>query len=478
MNDKLTAVILGAGLGTRMKSRKAKVLHEAGGDTILNHIIRAALSVTEPERIVVVVGYQAEKVQQSVRVAGVRFATQAEQKGSGDAARCAHDAVASEDGLLLVLNGDGPLLKPETLGGLVQAAKAHRRGGALVTTQLEDPTGYGRIVRDQSGHVARIVEQKAGTAEQLAIREVNPGVYCFSAPEFWKHIGELRPSVPANELYLTDMAEILAGHGHPMLPFPVADPTELLGINTRVELAAADRILRNRKTTELMLSGVTIEFPETVTIDTDVEVGSDSVIEANAQLRGNTIVGSNCRIGTGSVLRNCTVADAVTILPYVVADNAGIGAGASVGPFSRLRMEAAAGERSHVGNFVELKKTKLGPGAKASHLAYLGDAVIGADANIGAGTITCNFDGEKKHATTIGDGAFIGSNSTLVAPLEIGDKAYVGAGSTITRDVESDALALGRAFQVNKPEWARKRREKVAKPSETHTGVPQKTVLG
>ena len=460
MNENLTAVILGAGLGTRMKSEKAKVLHEAGGDTILNHVIRAARSVTAPQRIVVVVGHQADNVKHSVHFPEVRFAIQTEQKGTGHAARCARSAIDSEDGWLLVLNGDGPLLRAETVQRLVAAAHAHGGGGALITTELPDPTGYGRIVRDESGMIASIVEQKAGTPEQLAIREVNPGVYCFQARPFWKHIEELQPSVPAQEFYLTDMAEILAHHGYPVMPVPVEDQTELLGINTRVELATADRILRMRKATSLMLSGVTIEHPETVAIDMDVEVGADSVIEANVQLRGNSSVGSNCRIGTGSVIRNCKIADDVCVLPYVVAENSSIAGGACVGPFSRLRMEAEAGESTHIGNFVELKKTKLGVGTKANHLAYLGDATIGAEVNIGAGTITCNFDGERKHPTKIDDRAFVGSNSTLVAPLSIGEGAYIAAGSTITQDVERDALALGRAYQVDKPEWARKRRQK------------------
>lgn len=460
MNQEITVVILGAGLGTRMKSEKAKVLHEAGGDTLLNHVIRVALSVTTPDRIVIVVGYQAEKVQQSVRVPGIRFARQAEQKGTGDAARSARTAIDSDHGLLLILNGDGPLLRVENIRRLLELAEARGRGGALVTTQLADPTGYGRILRDETGMITAIVEEKMATPEQLRIREVNPGVYCFPAREFWKHVGELQPSVPANEYYLTDMPEILRRHGYPVAPLLIKDSTELLGINTRVELAIADRILRTRKVTDLMLSGVTIEYPETVTIDMDAEIAADSIIEANVQLRGNTKIGSNCRIGVGSVLRNCTVGNDVSVLPYVIADSSSILDGACIGPFSRLRMEAEAGVRSQIGNFVELKKTRLGNGAKANHLAYLGDATIGPDVNVGAGTITCNFDGERKHPTRIGDGAFVGSNSTLVAPLNIGEGAYIAAGSTITKDVEPDALALGRAYQVDKPEWARKRRER------------------
>jgi bifunctional UDP-N-acetylglucosamine pyrophosphorylase / glucosamine-1-phosphate N-acetyltransferase len=464
MKKNVTVVILAAGLGTRMKSRKAKVLHQAGGDTLLNHIVRAAMRVAEPERIVAVVGHQAAEVQASVKVPGVRFAVQTEQRGTGHAVLCARE-VAMGEGLLLILNGDGPLLRAETLMALVAAAEAatgqeKSGGGAIVTTHLADPTGYGRIIRNPDGTVAAVIEEKPATPDQRTIREVNPGLYCFHAGEFWQHIDEVKPNNPANEYYLTDMVEILAQHGHPVRPFPVPDETELLGINTRVELALADKILRTRKTRELMLAGVTIENPGSVTVDVEVEVGMDSVLEANVQLRGRTRIGSGCRIGTGTVLRDCELADDVTILPYVVADDAVIRANASIGPFSRLRMHADVGEGSHIGNFVELKKTKFGKGVKAGHLAYLGDSLIGADVNIGAGTITCNYDGQKKHQTEIGEGVFVGSNSTLIAPLKIADGAYVAAGSTITTNVEADALAVGRARQVEKPGWAKKRRER------------------
>jgi bifunctional UDP-N-acetylglucosamine pyrophosphorylase/glucosamine-1-phosphate N-acetyltransferase len=331
-------------------------------------------------------------------------------------------------------------------------------GGALVTTEVADPTGYGRIVRAGRGAIAAIVEQKAATPEQRAIREINTGVYCFDAGLFWQHLAEVTPDNPAGEYYLTDMVEILRRHAHPVAPLLVADETELLGINTRVELAAADRILRDRKANQLMLSGVTIEYPQTVTIDVDVEIGEDSLVESNVQLRGRTRIGVNCRIGTGSVLRDCVIGDNVTILPYVVAEASSIGAHAFVGPFARLRMNADAAEQTHIGNFVELKKTKLGAGAKANHLAYLGDATVGAGVNVGAGTITCNYDGQHKHETHIGEHVFVGSNSTLVAPLKIADGAYIAAGSVITKDVGPDALAIGRAYQVDKPGWAKRRR--------------------
>jgi bifunctional UDP-N-acetylglucosamine pyrophosphorylase/glucosamine-1-phosphate N-acetyltransferase len=461
MNKNVTVVILAAGLGTRMKSKKAKVLHEAGGDTLLNHIIRAALHVAPAEQVIAVIGHQAEQVRASVTEAGIRFAEQKEQKGTGHAVMCGRPAAETNSGLLLILNGDGPLLQPETLQRLVETAQGpgQASGGAIVTTEIADPTGYGRIVRDSRNLVAAIVEQKSANSEQLKIREINPGLYCFDAKLFWKCIGEVTPNNAAKEYYLTDMVEILTRHGHPVAPVLVADETELLGINTRVELAFADKVLRARKARELMLAGVTIENPESVTIDVQVSVAPDSVIEANVQLRGRTRIGTGCRIGTGSVLRSCELGDDVTVLPYVVAEASTIRAKAQVGPFSRMRMHAEADEGSHIGNFVELKKTKLGKGSKASHLTYLGDATIGAGANIGAGTITCNYDGQKKHETVIGEGAFVGSNSTLVAPITIGDGAYTAAGSTITRNVEADALAIGRARQETKPKWAKLRRE-------------------
>ena len=463
MNSNITVVILAAGLGTRMKSSKAKVLHQAGGDTLLNQVIRAALHVASPDQIVAVVGHQAAQVRESVNVSAIRFAEQAEQKGTGHAVLCARQTVPSMEGELLILNGDGPLLKPSTLQALVALHRSRSLGGAIVTTEAGDPTGYGRIVRDREGLVAAIVEQKSASAEQLKIREINPGVYCFDAGLFWQHIGDVTPDNPAKEYYLTDMVEILTRHGHPVAPLLVPDESELLGINTRVELAFADAILRRRKATELMLAGVTIENPETAAIDAGVEVGQDSIIEANVQLRGRTRIGSNCRIGAGTVLKDCEVGDSVNILPYVVAEASVIRTGAFVGPFARLRANAEAAEDTHIGNFVELKKTKLGRGSKANHLAYLGDSNIGSKVNVGAGTITCNYDGRTKHATNIADNVFVGSNSTLIAPLTIEEGAYIAAGSVITKNVERDALAIGRAHQTEKPGWAKRRKDSAAK---------------
>jgi bifunctional UDP-N-acetylglucosamine pyrophosphorylase/glucosamine-1-phosphate N-acetyltransferase len=303
-----------------------------------------------------------------------------------------------------------------------------------------------------------VVEQKAATAEQLAIREANMGIYSFRNELFWKHVDELRPDNPAHEYYLTDMVKILGCAGHPMQVAKIDDPREVLGINNRVELAEVDRIFRERTVNDLMVAGVTIEKPETVTIDAGVRIGIDTVVEPFAQIVGRTTIGENCRIGACAIVKDSELADGVEIGPFTIVANSRLERGVHAGPFARLRMENHVGEGAHIGNFVELKKTNLGAGAKASHLAYLGDSRIGANVNIGAGTITCNYDGFTKHPTKIGDGAFVGSNSTLVAPINIGEGAYVGAGSVITDAVPADALAVARGRQVNKEEWAKKRR--------------------
>ena len=456
-----SVAILAAGLGTRMRSKQAKVLHRAGGMALVECVVEAAREFAEPEDIVCVTGHQADQVEALLAPRGLRFARQQQQKGTGHALVCAKDALAGkQDGLLMVLYGDTPLLSAPTLLLLRDKQAASNAVATLITTTLEDPTGYGRVLIDASGAVTAIVEHKDATPDQRAIRVINSGIYCFRADLLWKHLPEVQPNSISGEFYLTDMAAILQRHGHRVEPMHVEDPSELLGINTRVELAAADRLLRQRKNEALMLSGVTIERPETVTIDAHVKVASDTVIEPFARLLGSTEIGEDCRIGAGSILENSRLADRVHIAPYTLIADSEVDAGAHIGPFSRLRMHAQVGADARIGNFVELKKTKLGAGAKSQHLAYLGDSEIGANSNIGAGTITCNYDGERKHATHIGRGVFIGSNSTLVAPLEIGDQAYVGAASVITENVPGDALALGRARQVNKPGWVSKRKKK------------------
>jgi bifunctional UDP-N-acetylglucosamine pyrophosphorylase/glucosamine-1-phosphate N-acetyltransferase len=324
---------------------------------------------------------------------------------------------------------------------------------------MDDPTGYGRVLRDSQDRVTGVVEQKAGSPEELTIREANMGLYCYRAELFWKHIQELQPNNPAHEYYLTDMVGILNRAGHAIRAFRIDDPREVLGINDREELAVVDRLLRERKVRELMLAGVTIEKPETVTVDPAVEIGIDTIVEPFAQILGNTVIGENCRIGACAIVRDSELADDVEVGPFTIIGTSRLERGAHAGPFARLRMENHMGPGAHVGNFVELKKTRLGAGSKAMHLAYLGDTQIGPQVNVGAGTITCNYDGYRKNTTKIGAGAFIGSNSTLVAPVEVGDGAYLAAGSVITGDVPADALGVARARQVNKEDWARKRRE-------------------
>ncbi len=458
MQPPVTIVILAAGLGTRMKSRKAKVLHRAGGKTLLRHVVDTALELAPAERIFAVVGHQADEVRNSAGVPGLGFIEQKEQLGTGHAVMAGRDVLAKLDGYLMVLYGDSPLLRATTLRRLIDSATTGDGAGVLMTAMMDDATGYGRVLRDAHGRVSRIVEQKAATPEELSIREANMGIYCYRADLFWKHVGEIRPDNPAREYYLTDMAEILTRAGHAVEAMQIEDAREALGINSRVELAAVDRIFREQKVRELMLGGVTIEKPETVTIDSSVCIGMDTIVEPFAQILGHTRIGENCRIGACSIVQDSSIADDVEIGPFTIVGTSVVERGVHAGPFARLRMENHVEADAHIGNFVELKKTRMGAGAKASHLAYLGDSVIGEQVNIGAGTITCNYDGFKKHPTHIGAGAFIGSNSTLVAPIQIGEGAYVGAGSVITQEVPGGSLGLGRAQQVVKPEWANKRR--------------------
>ena len=458
MKKPVTIVILAAGLGTRMKSRQAKVLHRAGGKTLLQHVVDTALYLAPPERIFVVVGHQAEMVRQSVETPGIGFIEQKEQKGTGHAVMIGRDAMAGLKGYLMVLYGDSPLLRTETLRRLIAQETEGTAAGVLISAEMDDPFGYGRVIRDARGNVLDVVEQKAGTPEQLAIKEANMGIYCFRADLFWKHVDEIQPDNPAREYYLTDMPAILNRAGHKVEAMRIDDPAEALGINDRAQLAEVDRIFRDRKRREVMAAGITLIQPETITIDAAVEIGMDTIVEPFAQILGKTKIGENCRVGACSIVTDSTLADEVEIGAFTIVGTSVLERGVHAGPYSRLRMENHVEANAHIGNFVELKKTHMGEGAKANHLAYLGDSQIGAKVNIGAGTITCNYDGQKKHRTEIGEGAFVGSNSTLVAPIDIGAGAYVAAGSVITLPVPPDALGVGRARQENKAEWAKKRR--------------------
>jgi bifunctional UDP-N-acetylglucosamine pyrophosphorylase / glucosamine-1-phosphate N-acetyltransferase len=455
MND-AAVVILAAGQGTRMKSRMAKVLHRAGGKPLVRQAIDTALEIAPPERIFVVVGYQAEQVRAEVEAAGVQAIHQTEQLGTGHAVMCGEEKLAPLGGSLIVFVGDCPLIQADTLRQLAQQQRGDGGGATVITTEVDDATGYGRIIRGTDGSVLEIVEHKAATPSQLGVREINSGILCFDAGLLWKHIHELRTDNPAREYYLTDMVAILIRAGSRVTAMKIPDSSELLGINNRVELAEADRILRARKVRQLMLDGVTIEKPETVTIDSGVTIGVDTVIGPFAQITGASSIGDGCKVGACSIIHSSVLGDGVEVFPFSMISASKLESQSHVGPYGRLRMGAHLGHSAHVGNFVELKNTALGAGAKSMHLAYLGDSTIGEKVNIGAGTITCNYDGQKKHRTAIGDGAFVGSNSTLIAPVEIGEGSYIAAGSVINQKVPAKALGVGRSRQVNKEGWKKR----------------------
>jgi bifunctional UDP-N-acetylglucosamine pyrophosphorylase / glucosamine-1-phosphate N-acetyltransferase len=460
MKPPVNVVILAAGLGTRMKSKRAKVLHRAGGLTLIEQVVRTAQSVTTPGHITVVVGHQAEEVKTLLAPSGVQFVHQAEQKGTGHALLLCRDSLAAQGGLVATLYGDAPLFASDTLRQLVERQSNLDAAATVVMARVDDPTGYGRMVLGDDGKLKAIVEQKAATPEQLAIQRINSGIYCFRADLLWKHITAIGTNNPAKEYYLTDLVEIFNRAGHWVAAMEVADANEVLGINTRAELAIVDRIFRERKNRQLMLDGVTIEKPETVTIDGSVQIGRDTIVEPFAQILGNTVIGEDCRIGACSIVANSKLADGVEISQFTSVADSELAAGVRVGPFARLRNGNRIGANARIGNFVELKNTQFGTGAKANHLAYLGDSEVGDKSNIGAGTITCNYDGVNKHRTGIGKDAFIGSNSTLVAPVEIGDSSYVAAGSVITDKVPPGSLALGRSRQTVKEGWVAKKKKK------------------
>lgn len=460
---KFAVVIMAAGKGTRLKSKRPKVLHEIGGKPLLAHVIAAAAQVVPPQDIYVVVGHEAERVKAAVADSGVKFVVQPEQRGTGHAIQSAKPAVKDYENFI-VLSGDAPLIRPETI---TRVRDFHLEQLAAMTLLTAEPTqsfGYGRIIRKKQGapEVEAIIEQKVLTPEQENIPEVNSGMYAFATASTFEHIGELKTDNAHKELYLTDMARVLADAGKRVVAIKAEDPAEILGANTIPEMMDLDAAMRAATAKKLMSEGVTIFRPDTVTIDSTVKIGADTIIEPFVQILGHSSIGQNCRVRSYSVLENARIADDVLVRQGCIISDAAIDAGAVIGPYSHVRPESQIGEGAHVGNFVEIKKVKLGKGSKANHLTYLGDAEIGSGTNIGAGTITCNYDGVNKHMTLIGDNAFIGSDSTLVAPVRVGNGAYVGAGSCITEEVPDEALAIGRGRQVNKPGWAKRRRPKSA----------------
>ena len=456
---RIAIVIMAAGKGTRLKSKHPKVLHEVGGKPLLAHVIAAATQVVPPPDVFVVVGHEAERVRQAVGHTGVSFVLQAEQRGTGHALMVAQDALAPYD-QVIVLSGDAPFIRPQTIQAIREFHDLQQPAMTILTAQLHDPTGYGRVIRknSKSAEVSAIVEEKSATAAQRRVHEVNAGFYAFDRKQLFDSIDGLRNDNPHREYYLTDMAAIFRKAKQRVMAMAASDPHEILGSNTRAEMVDIDRRMRLAKCRQLLADGVTIFYPETCVIDSDVEIGADTVIEPFVQILGKTRIGSDCRIRSYTVINNSVIGDGVRILPSCVIDDSSVFNSAVVGPYSRLRPGSEIGEGAHLGNFVETKKTRLGKGSKANHLTYLGDTEIGEGVNVGAGTITCNYDGERKHKTVIEDGAFIGSDATLVAPVKVGRGAYIGAGSCITDDVPPDSLAIGRARQIMKEGWVKAKR--------------------
>jgi len=456
---KSAIAILAAGKGTRLKSRHPKVLHEVGGQALLAHVIAAAKKIVPPEDVFAIIGHEAERVRQAVAHTGVQFVLQQPQRGTGHALMTAGEALRDYDDVV-VLSGDAPMITANTISRLRQFHRQKKAAMTILTAHLAHPAGYGRVVRKTrtSDEVRAIVEEKSATPAQKKMKEINSGFYAFSVPALYRYLDRLGTDNPHAEFYLTDMAAVLGKAGERVVAVAADDPQEILGGNTRAELVAIDRQLRMQKGRQLMNEGVTIFYPETCVIDTGVEIAPDTVVEPFVQILGTTRIGAECRIRSFSVIRNSVIGDGVLVRPGCVIDESHVQAGAVLGPYSHLRPGSEIGEGAHVGNFVETKKIRLGKGSKANHLTYLGDAEIGAGVNIGAGTITCNYDGRHKHKTVIEDGVFVGSDSTLVAPLRVGRDAYIGAASCITEDVPPDSLAVGRSRQIVKEGWVRTRR--------------------
>ena len=456
--------IMAAGKGTRLKSKRPKVLHEVGGRALLLHVIAAAKTLVPAENIFCIVGHEADRVQAAVAPTGVNFVLQEEQRGTGHAMQIFKAALelsgAPLPKHLLVLSGDVPLIRPETLAALCDLHLREHAAMTILTALPPDPTGYGRVLRSASDPLAvdAIVEQKALTPNHPPAPEINSGIYCFETEALFAKLGQLSTNNAHGEFYLTDVASMLVADHARVIALPAESVDEVLGANTIAEMMHLDQAMRAATARRLMAQGVTIFRPDTCVIDSEVTVGPDTIIEPFVQLLGATHIGSDCRIRSYSVIQHSTLGDSVTVRNGCILDGAQVGDAAVLGPYAHLRPESNIGREAHVGNFCETKKITLGRGSKANHLTYLGDAIIGAGVNVGAGVITCNYDGVKKHTTTIGDGAFIGSDSTLVAPIAIGAGAYIGAGSCITHPVPDGALALSRSQQITKEGWAATRR--------------------
>ncbi|HYO90358.1 MAG TPA: bifunctional UDP-N-acetylglucosamine diphosphorylase/glucosamine-1-phosphate N-acetyltransferase GlmU, partial [Pyrinomonadaceae bacterium] len=455
--SQLDVLILAAGLGTRMRSRTAKVLHRLGGRPLIAHVCRTATAL-DPAHIYVIVGHQSEMVEQAVRdelgAKGAIFVTQTEQRGTGHAVMAARESLADANSSVLILSGDVPFVRAETLAALIQQHRMHRGRGAactLLTVKLDDPTGYGRIIRDSEGRFERVVEQRDASPAEKQINEINAGIYCFDTRALFRALEKVRPENSQGEYYLTDVPGILRAEGEDVSIFLHTDAREVSGINTRLELAEFENILRRRTLRKLMLdSGVTLIDPAHTYVSPQAQIGRDTVIYPDVHIEGETVIGEECEIRSGTRITNSRIGNLVTIKDHSVIVDSEVSDNCSVGPFAHLRMNARMEEGAAVGNFVEMKKSRLGRKSKSMHLTYLGDATIGERTNIGAGTITCNYDGKNKHATTIEDNVKIGSDTMLVAPVTVGSGSVTGAGAVVTKDVPPDTLVAGVPAKIKK----------------------------
>ncbi len=448
--NQLDILVLAAGLGTRMRSNLAKVLHKIDGRPLINHVCRTATAL-DPHKIYVVIGHQGEEVKTSVlnelEESKTDFAWQTEQLGTGHAVNSARTFLENTNSTLLILSGDVPMIRAETLAALVQQHHTHRGHGAactILTVKLEDSKGYGRIVRNENGLFDKIVEEKDATEDERKVKEINSGIYCFDTQKLFKYLAKVEPSQVTNEYYLTEVPHLLKEAGEDVAIYQHHDKNEIEGINNRVQLADMERVMRFRTIKKLMLDyGVTFISPRSSYISAEAKIGRDTVIYPNVIIEGNTEIGDGCTIRSNTRITNSKIGIGVEILDNCVITDSEVSNSCTVGPFAHLRGHAKMEEKAKVGNFVELKKTVLGRGSKANHLTYLGDAVIGEKTNIGAGTITCNYDGVNKHTTTIGNNVKIGSDTMLVAPVTVGDGAITGASSVVTKDVAENKLVVG-----------------------------------
>lgn len=455
--NRLASIILAAGKGTRMKSRYPKVLHKVCGQPMVRHVVDAAREAGVDFNIVVI-GHGAGSVKEAL-AGQADFVVQSEQLGTGHAVMQAEEKLKDFVGDILVLCGDTPLVTARTLKQLVDYHREQGGAATVLTAELADPGAYGRIIRDEENRVSRIVEQKDASPEERAVREINTGMYCFYAPKLFAALKKITPANAQGEYYLTDVLEIFRAGGEKVTGILVEDSCEIIGINNRLQLSEAEQVMRRRILERWMLDGVTIKQPDSTYIDSRAEIGADTIIYPYTSIEGACRIGENCRVGPGTRLIAAELGDEVIIQNSIIMQSTA-GEGCVIGPYAYIRPETVLAEGVKIGDFVEVKKSVIGKGSKVPHLSYVGDSLVGEKVNIGAGTITCNYDGQKKSRTVIGDGAFIGSNTNLVAPVEVGVDAITAAGSTITKSVPDGALAVERAKQVNHEGWATRKKKK------------------